>query len=103
MKRLTIVGLLTVVLIAAGGCHGARKVGPKEFSSQYELGNMQTMKQAEYLGMMNSNAYMRVSTMSIISRKKWNKEVIYTPIRELAPELQKKLISDGRVYVHEGQ
>lgn len=98
MKTNATIALLLMVITGACGCDGPRRITSAEFSSQYELGNMQTMKQADYLGTLNSNAYIRIRTMSTISPKKWNEEIVYAPLKELPPELQAALIDKSMRY-----
>jgi hypothetical protein len=76
-----IIPLLLAVLLC--GCTGPEHVSPAEFKKQYEwVGKPQTMHEITYLGQRDSKAFIRVSSMSTVSRK-WSDHIIYVELTEL--------------------
>jgi hypothetical protein len=73
--------LLLAVLLC--GCTGPEHVSPAEFKKQYGLvGEPQTMHAVTYLGQRDAKAFIRVSSMSTVS-KKWSDHIIYIELTEL--------------------
>jgi hypothetical protein len=65
------------------GCTGPEHVSPAEFKKQYGLvGEPQTMHSISYLGQRDGKAFIRVSSMSTVS-KKWSDHIIYVELTEL--------------------
>ena len=67
------------------GCSGPERVSPKEFEKQYAwVGQLQTMQNVTYLGQRGGRAYIKISSMSVISRE-WSDHVIYVELANLDP------------------
>jgi hypothetical protein len=65
------------------GCTGPEHVSPAKFKAQYAaVGQAGTMQTAQYLGQRNGRAFIRVSSMSTVSRK-WSDHLIYVEVAEL--------------------
>lgn len=72
--------LLAVLLC---GCSGSEHVSPAEFKKQYGwVGQAQTIQHVTYLGQRKGRAYIKVSSMSPVSRK-WSDRIIYVELAEL--------------------
>ena len=97
MKFLSTCCILISLLIVAG-CVRTHKVSPEDFTTELEMGNVQTMHYSEFLCIMDSNAYLRVMTMSSISPKKWRTKIIYTPLADLSQDLQNRLIEEDNEF-----
>ena len=82
---------LIVLMILLVGCNEANKISTSEFKRQYELGNMQTMKSAEYLGQKDGKAFMKIKTMSSLDSKKWSEEIVYAELNELDDKFKESL------------
>jgi hypothetical protein len=79
MKRFA--PLLLALLL--GSCTGSEHVSPAEFKKQYaSVGQPQTMQDVTYLGRRDGRAFLRLRSMSMVS-KKWSDEVIYVELAEL--------------------
>jgi hypothetical protein len=63
----------------------------REFESQYRLGHMQTMKDAEYLGQKDGRAYLRIKSMSLTDSKKWTEQLVYVELSELDKTFREQL------------
>lgn len=88
MKLLT---LLLLVLFLCG-CAGPKHVTATEFQRQYAwIGQPQTMHGVKYLGRKEGRAFLQVSSMSTLNRKKWSERVIYAEWSELEPAFRAAL------------
>ncbi len=77
-----IVASLFLALLLCG-CSGPERVSPAEFKKQYtSAGLAQTMHDIAYLGRRDGRAYIRVSSMSTVS-KTWSDHIIYVELSEL--------------------
>ena len=73
--------LLLALLLC--GCAGPKRVSPAEFKKQYDsVGKPQTMHDVAYLGQRDDRAFIRVSSMSLVSQK-WSDHIIYVELKEL--------------------
>jgi outer membrane biogenesis lipoprotein LolB len=73
--------LLLVLLLC--GCTGPERVSPAEFKRQYAwVGQAQTVKDVQYLGQRDGRAYIKISSMSTVSRK-WSDHIIYVELAKL--------------------
>jgi hypothetical protein len=73
------------------GCTGPEHVSPAEFRKQYGLvGEPQTMHSLSYVGQRDGKAFIRVSSMSTVS-KKWSDHIIYVELTELDPAFRDAL------------
>lgn len=91
MRARRFASVLAVLLVLAAGCDQERRIAGAEFRRQYELGDMQTMRTAEYLGQREGRAYLRLRTMSTVARDKWREEVVWADVKELAPDFAERL------------
>jgi hypothetical protein len=81
--------LLLAVLLC--GCAGPEHVSPAEFKKQYDwVGKPQTMREVAYLGQRDGRAFIRVRSMSTVS-KKWSDHIIYVELAELEPAFREAL------------
>lgn len=55
------------------------------------VGQAQDMHDVAYLGQRDGRAFIRVSSMSTVSQKKWSDRVIYVELSELDPEFRESL------------
>jgi len=79
--------IIAVVVLAAGlaGCNEPKKVSATEF--QFLLArNPESMRHAEFAGVKNGKAYLKVSSMSTLSREKWTAEYFVTDVNQLPKE-----------------
>ncbi len=85
--------LLAPLLLASflSGCTGPEHVSPAKFKTQYaSVGRAGTMQTTDYLGQQGERAFIRVSSMSTVSRK-WSDHVIYVELAELEPAFRDSL------------
>ena len=92
MKKIIISILASGVLI---GCTiqsvQSTHISAKEFESQYRLGYMQTMKDAEYLGQKDGRAYLCIRSMSLTDPKQWSEKNVYVELIELDDAFRRTL------------
>lgn len=82
-RLLTILAVILCPLLLHAGCAGASHISPAEFKSQYQIGHMQTVMDATYLGQRDGRAYMKISSRSLIYPHKWTDEIVYVELSEL--------------------
>ncbi len=74
------------------GCAEPDHVSATEFKKQFAIvGQPETMHTSTYLGLRDGRAFIRVSSMSTISQKKWSDRVIYVELSELDPTFRDSL------------
>lgn len=87
MKRLA--ALLIALFLCS--CTGPKHVSVAEFKKQHAtIGMAQTMKNVTYLGTKDGRAYIKISSMSLAT-KKWSDELIYVELAELDPAFRDAL------------
>jgi hypothetical protein len=85
--------LLALLLLC--GCSDPERVSPAEFKRQYAwVGQAQTVKDVQYLGQHDGRAYIKISSMSPVSRK-WSDHIIYADLAELDSVFRDSLYQDG--------
>lgn len=89
MKLLTAILLFLVLLLT--GCSVPKQVSPGEFEERYgEVGQAATMRHVTYLGRQDGRAFIRISTMSRVSRK-WSDHLIVVDLDALDPAFRDSL------------
>jgi hypothetical protein len=89
--------IITIVVAAgfmAGVCVYAAEpshISAKKFQEQYRLGHMQTMKDSEFLGQKDGQAYLRIKSMSLTDPKQWSEQIVYVKLSELDKDFRDKL------------
>ena len=73
--------LLLLVLLT--GCDAPKHVPGADFKREFDFRNAQTMVWSEYLGEKDGKVFLRRNKMSLVSKKKWNKEIWYTETNNL--------------------
>jgi len=92
MKYIVVPIIVACLMI---GC-ASRSAGPshisvQEFESQYKLGHMQTMKDAEYLGQLDGRAYLRIRSMSLTDSKQWSEQIVFVKLSDLDKQFRDAL------------
>lgn len=94
--RLALFASVTALLL--GGCAEqqvsgikARHISPMEFTSRYHsVDQAGTMMATSYAGESDGRAFLRVGSMSTLSRK-WNDQWYYVQLTELEPAFRSSL------------
>src|SRR5689334_2414037 len=85
-----------VLALLLSGCSGPEHVSPAEFKRQYAwVGQAQTVREVTYLGQREGRAYLKVSSMSTVSRK-WSEHIIYVELSELDAPFRDSLPKTAR-------
>jgi hypothetical protein len=89
MPTRRVVPLVGALLLWA--CSHAKHVSPEEFKRQYAaVGQPQTMHAITYAGERDGKAFIRVRSMSTLTRT-WSDELIYVEFAELDPAFRNSL------------
>ena len=75
------------------GCNSTKEVTGEAFTWKYKNRNMETMHSSKYIGEFNEHFFIKVRSMSLLDKSKWNESYIHTHKNNLSDELRDQLES----------
>jgi hypothetical protein len=85
MRKVIRVVFVVGVAFALAGCNEPKQVTGQEFMAMHAR-NPETMRHAEFVGVKDGKAILKVSDMSLVNKRKWNDSYFVTDTEDLTDE-----------------